>query len=287
MRPHFRQVEGVQVIRACLFFRHDLHVQRPAGEILVFDALVQVAVRTFAVLAHQRLGFGIRQVFNSLLGFKGELDPETLVLRIQEAEGMAAEAVHVAEAARQAPVAHYHRHLVQRFRQRGPEVPVAVGAAQARARVALDGVVQIGEFQRVAHEEHGRVVADQVPVAFFRVELQGKAADIALRIRRAPLASDRGKAREHGCLLAHGAKDFRPRVARDVVRDGKRAMRAGTLGMHAALGDDFAVEVGQLFQEPHILQQGRATRAGRLDVLVVDDRRAKGGGQLFHWTLSL
>ncbi len=199
---------------------------------------------------------------------------------------MAAEAVHVAEAARQAPVAHYHRHLVQRFRQRGPEVPVAIGAAQARARVALDGVVQVREFQRVAHEEDGRVVADQVPVAFFRVELQGKAADIAFRVRRAPFASHRGKAREHGSLLAHGAKDFRPRIARDVVRDGKRAMRAGTLGMHAALGDDFAVEVGQLFQEPHILQQGRAAWACRLDVLVVDDRRAKGGGQLFHWTLS-
>jgi phosphoribosylcarboxyaminoimidazole (NCAIR) mutase len=42
---------------------------------------------------------------------------------------------------------------------------------------------------RVADEkEHGRIVAHQVPVALFGVELDGKAADIALGIARAALS---------------------------------------------------------------------------------------------------
>ena len=200
---------------------------------------------------------------------------------------MAAETVHVAEGARQAAVAHHHRDLVQRFGQRTPEVPVAVGVAQAGAWIALDGMVQVRKFQRVAHEEHGRVIADQVPVAFFRVELEGETADIAFRIGRAAFAGHGRETRKQRRLLADLAENLRARVARDVVGNGKRAVGAGTLGVHAALGNHFAVEVGQLFQEPDVLQQHRAARAGRLRILVVDDRRAEGGGELFHWTLSL
>src|SRR5580704_2655489 len=47
--------------------------------------------------------------------------------------------------------------------QQRPEIPVVVGAAQSRARVALDRVVEVGEAQRIAEEEHRRVVADDVP----------------------------------------------------------------------------------------------------------------------------
>ena len=43
--------------------------------------------------------------------------------------------------------------------------------------------------------------------------------------------------------------------------------------MHAPFGDDFAVEVGELLEEPDILQQFRAARAGGHDVLVVGNRQ--------------
>ncbi len=49
--------------------------------------------------------------------------------------------------------------------------------------------------------------------------------------------------------------------------------------MHAPLGDHLAVEVGEFLQEPHILQQSRAARAGGLGIVVVDDGRADGVGQ--------
>jgi hypothetical protein len=39
-------------------------------------------------------------------------------------------------------------------------------------------------------------------------------------------------------------------------------VRAGALGVHAALRDDLPVEVGELFEQPEILQQRKA-RADR------------------------
>ena len=83
-----------------------------------------------------------------------------------------------------------------------PEIPVVVGAAQAGARIALDRVVEVREAQRVAEEEHRRVVADDVPVAFLGIELQRGAADVAFRVRRAALTGDGGEAHEHRRLLA-------------------------------------------------------------------------------------
>ena len=135
-----------------------------------------------------------------------ELDPGALVCGVDEAEGVAAEAVHVAIARRDAAIAHDDRDLVQRLGQQRPEVPVVVGAAQVGARVALHGVVEVGELERIAQEEHRRVVADQIPVAFFGVELHGEAADIALGIGRAALAGDGREAREHSVFLPTSEK---------------------------------------------------------------------------------
>ncbi len=145
-------------------------------------------------------------------------------------------------------------------------------------RVALDGLVEVGELARVAQEEHRRVVADQVPIAFFGVELQGEAADVTLGVGGATLAGHRGEAGEHLGLLADLLEQLGAGVLADVVSDGEGAECARALGVHAALGNDLAVEVGQLFQQPHVFHQQRATRAGGLAVLVVHHRRAEGRG---------
>ncbi|MNN73437.1 hypothetical protein D3C81_1895540 [compost metagenome] len=49
--------------------------------------------------------------------------------------------------------------------------------------------------------------------------------------------------------------------------------------MHAPLGYHFAIEVGEFLDQPDVLQQGRATGAGGLDVEVVHHRGAGGVGQ--------
>ena len=57
--------------------------------------------------------------------------------------------------------------------------------------------------------------------------------------------------------------------------------------MHAALGDHLAVEVGELLEEPHVLQQLRAACAGRQHVLVVGHWAAECGGEFLLMSDSL
>ena len=110
-------------------FRHDLHTELPLRKVAALDSFVEVALMALAVLADQGFGFGIGQVPDPLLRLEMELDPIALVIGVDEAEGVAAEAVHVAISRRNAPVTHDDGDLVQRFRQRGPEVPVVLRAA--------------------------------------------------------------------------------------------------------------------------------------------------------------
>jgi len=239
-------------------------------------------------LADKGLGLGVGQVLDALLGAEVELDPEALVLGVDEAEGVAAEAVHMTIRRRDAPVAHDHGDLVQSLGQGGPEVPVVLGAAQIGARVALDRVVQVRELERVAQEEDRRVVAHHIPVALLGVELDCEAADVAFSVGRAALARHGGEAREQLCLLADLGEYLRLGVAGDVVGDGEGPVRARALGVHASLGDDLAVEVGQLLQEPDVLQQLGAAGAGGEHVLVVRDWRAGVCGEfiLVHGRVS-
>jgi hypothetical protein len=54
--------------------------------------------------------------------------------------------------------------------------------------------------------------------------------------------------------------------------------------VHAPLGDNFAVEMGKLFEEPDVLQQLRPSWAGGQHVLVVDDWAASIGSQSLLFT---
>src|SRR5699024_980712 len=82
-------------------------------------------------------------------------------------------------------------------------------------------------------------------------------------------------------------------VLGDVVGHRERAERTGALGVHPALRDHLAVEVGELLQEPHVLQQQRPPRTSGEAVLVVDDGGAGSGGRRVgvvrdvhgHWLL--
>src|SRR3546814_9273239 len=71
------------------------------------------------------------------------------------------------------------------------------------------------------------------------------------------LAGDGRKAGEQGSLLAHLGEDLRLGVAGDFVRDGEGAVGSPAFGMHAALGDNFAIEVRQLLDQPDVLEQRR------------------------------
>ncbi len=168
---------------------------------------------------------------------------------------------------------------MQAFRAERPEIPHRSGRAQVRPGVALLGVNEVGEFHWIADEEHGGVVAHQIPIPFRGVVFHREAAHVALGVGRTLLASHGGEAGEHRRLLADGRKHVRPRIARQIVGDGQRAMGAPTLGMDRPLGDAFAVLIGELFQQLPILHQQWAARTGGQRVLVVSDWGAGSGGQ--------
>jgi hypothetical protein len=119
-----------------------------------------------AVLANQRLGFLVGDILNALLRAEMEFHPSVFIALFDETVGVAAEAVHVPEALRDAALAHHDGDLVERLGQQGPEVPIVVGGAQTRAQVALDRMIKVREAQRISEEEDGRVIAHHVPIAF-------------------------------------------------------------------------------------------------------------------------
>ena len=252
-------------------------VQR--GKSPAFDAVEEIALMALAVLADQRLGFGIGQILDALLGPEVEFHPDALIVRVDEAVGVAAETVHVTEAFRNAALAHDDRDLVQRLGQQRPEIPVHIRVPHSCARVPLDRVVEVDEAQGIAEEEHRGVVAHHVPVALIGIELERVAADVTLRVGRAALAGHRREPREHRRLLADLREDLGLGVAGDVMGDGERAVGARALGVHAPLRNDFAVEMRQLFDQPDVLQQRRPARPGGHDVYIVRHGRTGGVGQ--------
>ena len=69
-------------------------------------------------------------------------------------------------------------------------------------------MVEVGKAQRIAKEEHRRVVAHDVPVALLGIKFDREAADVAFGVGRAALAGDSREAREHRRLLADLGEDF-------------------------------------------------------------------------------
>lgn len=87
------------------------------------------------------------------------------MIGVNQAEGVAGIAVHVAVAIGGAAVGKKNRDLMQRFRGERPEVPHHRRRAQIRLRNALLRVYEITEFQGVAHKEEGVLlpVMSQLP----------------------------------------------------------------------------------------------------------------------------
>jgi hypothetical protein len=73
MQPHLGEIKRVIGQFRRVFFRHDLHLERPFRKIAFFDALVEIALMALAVLADDRLGFRIGEVLDDLLRSKVNL----------------------------------------------------------------------------------------------------------------------------------------------------------------------------------------------------------------------
>ena len=205
------------------------------------------------------------------------------VLGVDEAEGVDAKAFHEAERARDGAVRHHPHDHVHAFGRQGDEVPeIVVRRLRLRkgaVRLLLDGVNHVRKLDGVLDEEHRDVVADDVPVAFLGIELDGKAANVAREVERTLAAGDGGEPHKGrrpltGALEQIGAGVFRQRL---VVLE--EAMRAVAARMHDALGNPLMVEMEDLLAEMEILDQRRTARTDLERILVVRYRTALRGGQ--------
>src|SRR5450756_2569393 len=95
---------------------------------------------------------------------------------------------------------HHHMHG---FRCERNEIPKRVvrGRRLRKAPVGfhLYGMDEVREFDGVLDEENRDVVADQVPVAFLGIKLNGKPAYVTRGVDRTRAACDGRYASEHGC----------------------------------------------------------------------------------------
>ena len=291
MRPYLCQVERVVAVCACLVFGHNLEIKRPSREVSSLDGFEEVAYTAVGIFAPEHFCLFLCNILDTLLGDKVEFHPYTPPVAVDEAVGMATETVHVAERCRYAPVRHVDRDLMERFGQHRPEVPLVLFGPQVGLRVALYGVVQVWEEQRVAKEEHGSIVAHKVPVALVCVEFEGKSADVSFGVCRSAFTGCGREARKHLCLLANGREYRCTCVLCHVVCHGKLAVCSSALCMHAPFGNHLAVEVCNLLHIPYVLHGHRSAWSCCLRISVVGYRGAHFVGQflafLFHSLLFL
>ena len=240
------------------------------------DRLPQVTTVVIAALAGDPVRVGLAEVAHALVGVEVVLDPVPDAGRVLPQERVAAVAVHVAPGRRDATVTHEVRDLVRRLGLEGPEVPLHVVIAHLVVGAPLLRMDEVLEVLRVAHEEDRRVVADEVVVALFGVELQREAARVTPGVRGAQLAGHR---REPGDRLGFPARLEHSRLGelRDIVGGLEEPERAAALGVYDPLRHALPVELGHLLDEVVVLQQDRAAIAEGQRVVVAGDRDAGVG----------
>ena len=136
-----------------------------------------------------------------------------------------------------------------------------LGLGDLPVRLGFGGVDEVGELDAVLDEEHRHVVADQIPVAFARVEADREAADIPGGVRGASRAGHRGEPDEHRCLDRGVAQDRGARQVLDGRRQAERAVSRGAAGVNDPFGDALMVEMHDLLTQMEIVEQSRAPLA--------------------------
>ncbi|MNV24453.1 hypothetical protein D3C71_1155170 [compost metagenome] len=202
---------------------------------------------------------------------------------VDEAEGVHAKALHHPEAARDGPVRHHPHQHVRRFGHERHEVPEGIvrgrGLRHAVVRLGLDRMDQIREFHRILDEEHGHVVAHQIPIALVRIELDRKAAHVARRVLGPAFARHGGKPHEYRRALALFGEQRRGGQVGQRLVALEVAMRRRPARMHDAFWDALVVEVRDLLAQDEILQQGRPAQPGLQRMLIVRHAHALIGRQ--------
>jgi len=144
-------------------------------------------------------------------------------------------------------------------------------------RVTLLGVDEVRELGRVAEEEDGSVVSNDVPVALIGPELDRETTGVTGAIVRARLTPDGGEADCDGARLSRLEDVCQAEV---IKRVGSlvNTVGSGALCMDDTLGDPLTVEVRDEIDQVEVLEEKRAVLAHALDLVRVGHRDAIAGG---------
>ena len=115
-----------------------------------------------------------------------KLHESRLVFRVDETEGVHAEPFHEPERPRNGAVGHDPHDHVHAFGREADEIPERIMSRLRLRKVAVwllfCGMDEVGKFDGVLDEEYRDIVADEIPVAFLRIKLDGEAAHVARKI---------------------------------------------------------------------------------------------------------
>ena len=207
------------------------------------------------------------------------LHPEAFTRSVDPLVGVRSETVHVAPGLRDTAVTHQPGHLVSGLGTQSPEVPLHVVVTKTGAGQSLLRTNEVGELDGVLDEEHRGVVADEVVVSLFGVELHRKTARIAPGVRAALLTGDGREADERLGLLTR-LQERGLRVLADVVCDDEFTESTAALGVDDALRDTLAVELRELLDQVVVMKEHRPlnTRGQRFVITCDRDTEIVGGG---------
>jgi hypothetical protein len=261
--PNLGDIKDIPPVGGGLLQGHDLHLDGPGGEVALLNGLKEVAGGIVWVRARKGGGLLSGEVLDLLVGLEVKLDPVTDTLVINELEGVAGEAIHVAVTIWGATIREEDGKLVNGLWNEGGKVPNGIRILEVGTRVPLLGVNEVGELLRIADEEDWGVVASHVPVALLGVELEGEPTRVTVGVSRSLLASDSGEAKEDRGALANGAQELGLGEVAYVLGHLKKAMGSGTLRVNNSLWDTLTVKVGELVNQVEVLQESRGKKSER------------------------
>lgn len=129
----------------------------------------------------------------------------------------------------------------------------------------------IWEFDGVSDEEDWQIVSDQIIVSVFGVEFYCKPSGIAGCVGRSSCTDNCRETHKNRRLLLGVLKEFRASILCHALENLEVAVGTGTFGVNYALGDAFAVEVGEFLNQVYILQQYGSAFTNGEGILVVGD----------------
>jgi hypothetical protein len=113
-------------------------------------------------------------------------------------------------------------------------------------RLWLSSVYHIGELHGILNEEYRNVVANNVPVTLFSVELDSKSTDIADGVCGSTATKHSREPQEYRSLARSISQNASRRDVLGRLIEGELSKGTGTTGVDNALGDALVIEAVDL-----------------------------------------